>query len=625
VSPQPPRRPRLVLLRHLLPASPPLTSALAAVIAGSVAAAVGFVIAVGALLGGVGPAVRAGAGSAEAERLTQLALLTCALFAVRQLLAPAQTALAVALGRRVDEHIQRRAIAAALAPDTVEHLDSPELQDRLALVRGVGPAQHTAASALIGLAGTAGRMLLVAGYLIVVSWHFWWVGLALAMVLAALRPAEVRRTLRSVQAMAGRAAALRRSDYLRTLCTDAAAAKEVRIFGLVRWIGARTTEAWQAALADIWRERRRDERGGVLAVLVTTLAYTGAFAVVGRAGLDGDVGLGVVATVVQALLGSATYLVVGEDEGRAEFGSLGSTAVQALEAEPEVRSALVRTGASRPPDRRRCAPDLPRRAVVVDDVTFAYPGRSEPVFENLSMEIPAGRSLAVVGLNGAGKSTLIMLLAGLRRPQRGRILVDGVDLAELDLASWRRQLAVVFQDFARPALPAADNVALDLTGSTEERLDRAAAAAGATAVVDRLQQGWRTPLSKDYAGGTDLSGGEWQRIALARGFHAVHAGARMLILDEPTANVDIRGEAELFERLLQQSRGLTTVLVSHRFATVRRADQICVLGDGKVLEQGDHRALLDLDSRYAESFRLQASAFGLADQPTSTIGGGDRG
>lgn len=619
----PPRRPRLALLSHLVPASLPLTVALSAVILVSVAAGVGFVLAVGALLGSAGPAVRAGSGSIEAGHLIRLALITCGLFAVRQALAPAQTALAVALGRRVDERVQSHAIAAALAPDTTEHLDSPALQDRLALVRGVGPAQHTAASALVGLAGTAGRMLLVAGYLAIVSWHFWWVGIALAVVLAALRPAEVRRTLRSVQVMAGRAAALRRSEYLRTLCTDAEAAKEVRVFGLVGWIRERTTEAWQGALADIWQARRKDERGGVLAFLVTILAYAGAFAVVGRAGLRGEMSLGVLVTVVQALLGSAAYLVVGEDEGRAEFGSLGSTAVDVLEAEPAVRSSLARATGSGGPRRHRCAPDTPSRGIVVDGVSFTYPGRSEPVFEDLSLEIPAGRSLALVGLNGAGKSTLITLLAGVRRPQRGRILVDGVDLADLDLKSWRRQLAVVFQDFSRLSLPAADNVALDLLGGIdEERLDRAAEAAGASAVVDRLERGWRTPLSKEFEGGTDLSGGQWQRIALARGFYAVHAGARVLVLDEPTANVDIRGEAELFDRLLRHSRGLTTILVSHRFATVRKADHICVLDGGRVVEQGDHDVLLDLNGRYAEAFRLQASAFAPADVSVSGRGHG---
>jgi ATP-binding cassette subfamily B protein len=244
-------------------------------------------------------------------------------------------------------------------------------------------------------------------------------------------------------------------------------------------------------------------------------------------------------------------------------------------------------------------------------VRFAYPGTRRHVFAGLDLTIAAGSSLAIVGGNGAGKTTLVKLLARLHEPQGGRICVDGVPVDELDPASWRRQLAVIFQDFVRYELPAADNVGFGGIGRRADAttLGAAAARAGALDVVTGLPGGWATPLNRQYRGGADLSGGEWQRIALARAMYAVDAGARVLVLDEPTANLDVRSEAALFEDFLDLTRGLTTILISHRFSTVRHADRICVLDGGCVVEDGGHEELLAAGGRYAEMFLLQAERF----------------
>jgi ABC-type multidrug transport system fused ATPase/permease subunit len=231
----------------------------------------------------------------------------------------------------------------------------------------------------------------------------------------------------------------------------------------------------------------------------------------------------------------------------------------------------------------------------------------------VTLDLPAGRSIALVGPNGAGKTTLVKLLARLYEPDTGRILVDGTDLAALDPGSWRRQLAVIFQDFERYELPARDNIGFGALSLRDD--DRALATAvrraGATAVVDALPQGLETVLSRRYPGGVDLSGGEWQKVALARALLAVEGGARVLVLDEPTANLDVRAEAELFDHLLEATASCTTVLVSHRFSTVRRADLIYVLDPGgRVVEAGTHEELVDRHGRYAELFALQAARFG---------------
>src|SRR6266850_1108722 len=216
--------------------------------------------------------------------------------------------------------------------------------------------------------------------------------------------------------------------------------------------------------------------------------------------------------------------------------------------------------------------------------------------------------LAIVGENGAGKTTLINLLCGFYEPTAGRIVVDGVDLAEIDKRAWQRRIAAVFQDFAKYPLTLRENVVLGHPGRAadyETRI-RAGQRAGIMELVEGLPQNWNTVLSKKFEGGTDLSGGQWQRVALARAMFALECGAGVLLLDEPTANLDVRAEAALYDRFLDLTAGLTTIVVSHRFSTVRRADRIVVLEGGRIVESGSHDQLIALDGRYARMFDLQA-------------------
>ena len=225
------------------------------------------------------------------------------------------------------------------------------------------------------------------------------------------------------------------------------------------------------------------------------------------------------------------------------------------------------------------------------------------MLEGFDLTIPAGSSLAIVGQNGAGKTTLAKLLCRLYDPQAGAIEVDGVDLRELDLDAWRSRLAAVFQDFIRFELPMRDNVAP--AGAPDDDIRAALADAGAAGLAEL-----DTVLARGYEGGTDLSGGQWQRVALARALCAVRQGAGVVLLDEPTAQLDVRGEAEIFDRILAATRHATTILISHRFSTVRHADRICVLEGGRVVELGTHDELMAAGGRYRTMFDLQASRFG---------------
>jgi len=253
---------------------------------------------------------------------------------------------------------------------------------------------------------------------------------------------------------------------------------------------------------------------------------------------------------------------------------------------------------------------MPAREIRLRDVTFAYPGGAS-VLEKFDLTIPAGSSLAIVGQNGAGKTTLAKLLCRLYDPQSGAIEIDGVDIREFDLASWRARVTAVFQDFMRLELPLRDNVAP--AGAQDDVVRAALESAGATnlAALD-------TVLARGYTDGTDLSGGQWQRVALARALAAVKLGAGVVLLDEPTAQLDVRGEAEIFDRLLAATRHCTTILISHRFSTVRHADRICVLEHGRVIELGTHDELIALGGRYRTMFDLQAQRFNIPDEEGAT-------
>ncbi len=440
---------------------------------------------------------------------------------------------------------------------------------------------------------------------VILARYAWWAPLVLAGAWLAthwlLRESAIWHDRQTEEVRA----AQRDADYAYRLAVDPPASKELRLFGLAGWtidrFVARRTRLHELQYA----ATRMRERPVLWSLLLVTSANVVVFWLLASAAAHGRISLGEAVVYVQSAVG-VSMIAFGGFSWALDGSAAPVAAV--LRLEPAMRPAgALSTGTRRPP---ATAPEIR-----LCDVSFSYPqGPTEPgapVLEHFDLTIPAGSSLAIVGQNGAGKTTIAKLLCRLYDPQSGTITIDGVDLREFDLASWRARVTAVFQDFIRLELPLRDNVAP--AGAPDEVVRAALEGAGAANLASL-----DTVLARGYSGGTDLSGGQWQRVALARALAAVSLGAGVVLLDEPTAQLDVRGEAEIFDRLLAATRQSTTILISHRFSTVRHADRICVLEHGRVIELGSHDELIALGGRYRTMFDLQAQRFHLPEEEGTT-------
>ena len=538
-----------------------------------------------------------------------------AIFVLQQVLSPIHQATSANLGDRTAAWLYDRLTEACVRPPGMGHLEDPTLTSDLTVARDfdlgmTGPplsiSMDFIATGMVQMIAGIASALILAGYA-------WWAPIVLAGAWLAthwlLRESAIWHD-RNTDEVRG---AQRDADYAYRLAVDAPASKELRLFGLAGWTIDRFI-ARRIRLHELqYAATRLRERPVIWSLILVVSANVMVFWALASAAADGRITLGEVVVYVQSAIGVSAIAFGGFSWA---LDGAAAPVAAVLRLEPAMRPAGALPSGDRPADT------MPRREIRLRDVTFAYPSTSlgtgppaapggspstpphaaASVLEHFDLTIPAGSSLAIVGQNGAGKTTIAKLLCRLYDPQSGAIEVDGVDIRELDLASWRSRVTAVFQDFMRLELPLRDNVAP--AGAPDEVVRGALESAGATnlAALD-------TVLARGYEGGTDLSGGQWQRVALARALAAVTLGAGVVLLDEPTAQLDVRGEAEIFDRLLAATRHCTTILISHRFSTVRHADRICVLEHGRVIELGTHDELMRLSGRYRTMFDLQAQRF----------------
>lgn len=496
------------------------------------------------------------------------------------------------VGNRISIELMEHAATLDLA-----HFEDSELQDNLERAR----RQTTGRIALLGqLLGQAQNLVTIASFAAGLIAYAPWLIVLLAISLVPAFFGEAYFNARGYALDRRRSPERRELDYVRQTGTSVETVKEVKIFGLSDFLIARYRRLAEAFLRDNRALANRRAAWGGLLTAVGTLGYYLAYAVIVWRTIDGSLSIGDL-TFLAGSFRRLRSLLEGQLSG---FSQLANQAqyLEDLFGFFEIEPAIVSS------PEALSFPEPLREGFVFENVSFRYDGSERWALRDVSLALRAGEALALVGENGSGKTTLVKLLTRLYDPTEGRILLDGRDLRDYSVEDLYRNIGVIFQDFVRYHLTAGQNIAV---GRIEAREDaariRAAAEAGmADEVIARLPAGYDQPIGKRFRGGVDLSGGEWQKIAIAR---AYMRKAQVLVLDEPTAALDARSEYEVFQRFRELTEDKTAVLISHRFSTVRMADRIIVLAEGQVEAAGTHEELLAAGGRYAELFELQAEGY----------------
>jgi ATP-binding cassette subfamily B protein len=479
----------------------------------------------------------------------------------------------------------------------LRHFESPEYQDRLERARRQAAGRN---ALLPQMFGQAQDIITVATLAVGLLAYAPWLILLLGLSFLPAVWGESRFNTMSYDLTRGRTPERRQLEYIRFIGASADTAKEMKLFGLGEYLADRFRSLSQAIFAETRRLSIHRALWGSLLAAISTLTYYGAYAYIVWETIVGAFSIGDLAFLAGAFLrlnGLFQKILLGFTQIAGQSLYLDDL-FSFFEIKPTISS----------PINAKPFPQPIRRGIVFDNVGFRYPDTDIWAVRDLSFTLNAGETLALVGENGAGKTTIVKLLTRLYDPDEGNITIDGIDLREIGIRDIHAHVGVIFQDFTRYSFTAADNIGV---GRIEKRTDKsriegAAERSLADAVIAKLPLKYDQPLGRLFNKGRDLSGGEWQKLAIAR---AYMRSAELVILDEPTAALDAKSEAEVFARFKSLTEDTTAVLISHRFSTVRMADRILVLDNGGILESGSHEELLQRGGRYAELFELQAAGY----------------
>lgn len=539
-------------------------------------------------------------------------------FVGAQLAPLVELSLARVVGDRIETRLVDQLIGYIASDNRVDRRWTPEFM--AASSAGIRMRSATflvadAVQAMVRLVG--GRVLGAVCVVLLVGFH-WWVPFVLVATFL-VWDAYFRGEYRAQSSRwTERDEEQERSRYFESLVYDRVGHRESRIFGFQRYVLAGIRDHAVASERASWSIRRPNVRRIAAVALVVASGYAAAFLALGK-----DLSAGVIdsqqATLYALLVTQVWRIVPGfSDLARLTLGSVPVLAWQAAEqSAPPNDAAKVLLRPAAPGALNRTSVDRKSPVLTVESVSYTYPGHGRrPALRDVSLVIPACSSLGIVGANGAGKSTLVNMLIGVTLPDEGRVVGAGIDLGGINLQWWLDQIAYVPQDSVHLPLSVRSNLTTSREGRavSPEALAAAVRLVGASSVIDQLPRGFDTVLAADLPDGVDLSGGQWQRLVLARAMARILDGASVLVLDEPTSNLDARTEFELFRSVLHATPHQTTVLVTHRLSNVREVDYIVVLDDGRILEQGSHAELLRRGGRYAADFRTQAGAFNITGE-----------
>lgn len=528
-------------------------------------------------------------------------LLSGALFLL-QLIEKVRSYAGKIAAKRIDGKVREQVRNLILSSRGIERIEQEEFKRTVmqASDQGLTWRVRSAGTAAVGQMQLIARLISVLGMTISLAWYFPLLASFLFISTYLLRAIGLRQWLYLENFKDDRISEKIKVDYWTNLAMLPEYAKEIRIFGLSAWVSNKRYEAHLAWLSEYWYVRRRILNSQLFPAFLAMLNGALALYVPGEATLNGDINEADLSACLVAAWGIFRIGTIGGEAYDIEYGKTAAKALNKLNLlfppESDVGDKIENITPT----------------IVLDNVDFTYPGSARPIFKNFNLSIKPGERLAIVGVNGVGKTTLIKLIAGLYKPTSGYIKINGYDLNKASMSSWREKLSVLFQDFIRYPLSIRENITASVPDITvsDHKLMMLLQSCGAEEIINKGEHGFDTEMWRTGTKGNDLSGGEWQKLALARVIFATQYGRKVIILDEPTAHMDVHAEVEFYNRIDDLAKDCTVIIISHRLSTVRAAERIILLSNGNIAEQGTHHQLMEINGVYADLYKLQANRFG---------------